>query len=101
MDNKIILEAIALQKCFAATYNRSRFKLAPYILYTRHEELYLDAIAVERDGLLPREVKLGTFKVAGLTSLASDEERFSRDLVYEPLAEKYVGTTLFAIADPE
>jgi WYL domain len=95
--NPIILEAIARQKCLFATYNRSAFKLAPYILYTRHGELYVDAVAVKRDGLPPREIKLGTFKVAGLSDVAVDDERFSAQPIFDPAAAKYDGTTLFAI----
>src|SRR3546814_19295620 len=58
--NKLVLEAIALRKCLEATYNRTNVKLAPHILYTRHDELYVDAVTVERVWRRPREVKLGT-----------------------------------------
>jgi hypothetical protein len=101
MDNKIILEAIVRQKCFNATYNRTLFKLAPYILYTRHGESYLDAIPVERNGMMPRETKLGTFKVSGLSGLSPNDEQFERDPIYVPQAEKYAGVTLLAIADKQ
>lgn len=66
MDNKMILEAIALKRCIEVTFNRMRMKLAPHILYSRHGELFLDAVAVEREGRTPDEAKLGRFKVAGL-----------------------------------
>jgi hypothetical protein len=94
----VILEAIALQKCIHATYNRSQFTLAPHILYTRHDELYIDAVAVERDGQPPREMKLGTFKLAGLSDLATQDRMFAPEPVYNPADPKYEGTTLFAVA---
>ena len=65
IPNKEFFEGVALKKCVAATYNKTQFRLAPHILYTRHDELYVDAVALEKDGAPPREVKLGTFKLSG------------------------------------
>ena len=45
-----IFEAIALQKCLKVTYNKMVVTLAPHILYTRHDEMYIDAVTTERDG---------------------------------------------------
>lgn len=92
-----ILEAIARRKCLLATYNRQRFKLAPHILYTRHGEIYLDAVALMRDGKRPRELKLGSFKVTGMSDLAALEEQFEPQRTYDPAAERYAGTTLSAL----
>lgn len=96
-SNKLLLEAIALQKCIAATYNRMKVKLAPHILYTRHEELFIDAVTVERNGKAPREVKLGTFKLAGLTELEFAGRPFQPEPAFNPKDPKYAGTTLFAV----
>src|SRR3546814_5044888 len=60
MPTKILLEAIARKNCIEAVYNRSAVKLAPHILYTRHGEIYLDAVTMARDGKPPREVKIGS-----------------------------------------
>ena len=68
-SNRTVFEAIALKKCVAATYNHSAVTLAPHILYTRHDELYVDAVTLERDGRPPRERKLGTFKLTGLRGM--------------------------------
>lgn len=93
-----IFEAIALQKCLIATYNRMVVKLAPHILYTRHDEMFIDAVTVERDGRPPRELKLGTFKLAGLSNIGVLDENFDamRGL-YDETDAKYKGVTLFAI----
>jgi hypothetical protein len=96
--NRIILEAIALGRCIVAVYNRMKVRLAPHILYTRHDELYVDAVTVERDGLPPREVKLGTFKLAGLRDLALGEQSFQPEPIFDPAESKYAGVTLFAVA---
>lgn len=95
--NQILLEAIALRKCIAARYNRGTVRLAPHILYTRHDELYVDAITVERDGKPPREVKLGSFKLTGLTDLELAGQHFEPAPIFDPTAERYQGAALFAV----
>jgi hypothetical protein len=95
--NALVLQAIALKKCVEATYNRAQVRLAPHILYTRHDELYLDAVTMERDGRPPREIKLGTFKLTGLQDLAVAERAFEPQSIFDPGSEKYQGVTLFAV----
>ncbi|WP_157219679.1 hypothetical protein [Flavisphingomonas formosensis] len=95
--NRVILQAIALRSCIQATYNRMAVKLAPHILYTRHDELFVDAVTVERDGQPPREQKLGTFKLAGLAVSGIVECDFALSADFDPAADKYDGVTLFAV----
>lgn len=96
-SSKLLLEAIALRKCVAATYNRNRVKLAPHVLYTRHDELFIDAVTVERNGEAPRETKLGTFKLAGLTEIELAARAFQTEPAFNPKDSRYEGTTLFAV----
>ena len=98
--SKLLLEAIALRKCIAATYNRGKVKLAPHVLYTRREELFIDAVTVERNGEAPRNVKLGTFKLAGLTELEFSGRLFQPEAIFDPNDRKYEGTMLFAVETP-
>ena len=94
-------EAIALQKCLMATYNKLVVKLAPHILYTRHDEMFIDAVTLEREGRPPRELKLGTFKLAGLGGVSLLDETFeAMHGLYDQTDAKYKGVTLFAI-DPQ
>jgi hypothetical protein len=95
--NQILLEAIALKKCVKACYNRVEMLLAPHILYTKNDALYVDAVALERNGLPPREKKLGAFHLAGLSDLSLSDQHFETESVYEPEAERYEGATLFAV----
>ena len=98
MDNNVLFfEAIARRKCIAATYNRQSFTLAPHILYTRHDEMFIDAVTVKRDGQTPRDVKIGSFKLAGLTDVSLESLAFSPEPVFNPDEVKYNGTTLFAV----
>ena len=96
--NRIVLEAIARGTCIAAVYNRMQVTLAPHILYTRHDQLYVDAVTVERDGQVPREVKLGSFKLDGLHELMLADRPFEREPVFDPGEDRYRGVTLFAVA---
>jgi hypothetical protein len=94
-----IFEAIALQKCLKVTYNKMVVTLAPHILYTRHDEMYIDAVTTDRDGRPPRELKLGTFKLAGLSDIQVLDETFEGMYgLYNEADDKYKGVTLFAIA---
>lgn len=95
--SRVVLEAIALGTCIEAVYNRMKVLLAPHILYTRHDELYVDAVTVERDGQPPREVKLGSFKLTGLREMALADRRFERQLDFDPGDSRYAGVTLFAV----
>mgnify|MGYP003394258167 CR=1 FL=1 len=93
-----IFEAIALHKCLRATYNRLVVTLAPHILYTRHDEMFIDAVTIEREGRAPRELKLGTFKLAGLSDLAVIDQTFeAMHGLYDENDDRYKGVTLFAI----
>lgn len=96
-SSKILLEAIALRKCVAARYNRIAVKLAPHILYTRHSELFIDAVTLERDGRPPREMKLGCFKLTGLTQLELAGQSFQPAPIFDPKAPRYADSALFAI----
>lgn len=81
-----ILEfAIDRSLMVSTAYNRGRSVLAPHSLFTKHDELYLRAVTVERDGRPPREAKLGTFKLIGLSDLALTDRSFDRDRMFAPL----------------
>lgn len=92
-----VLEAIVRQLCVSATYNRTRMILAPHILYTRNGALYVDADIVSREGMLPREPKIGVFKLDGLNDLQLIQRPFTPSPLFDAEAEKYAGVTLLAI----
>jgi hypothetical protein len=97
LANAVVIEAIARQVCLTATYNRTRVVLAPHILYTRNDALFVDAVTLERDGQAPRELRLGSFKLDGLGAVALDNRRFDISTLFEPGTERYAGTALFAV----
>lgn len=97
LPNKEFFEGVALKKCVTATYNKSQVTLAPHILYTRHDEMHVDAITVEREGQPPRELKLGTFKLSGLKDVVVEDRHFEFSELFDAAAEKYHGTTLLMV----
>lgn len=94
---RIFVEAIARQLRVSATYNKGRVVLAPHILYKRHDELYIDAMTIERDGAAPKEARLGTFKVQGLGDLRLENYRFRPSAMFRSSDLKYAGSTLLAV----
>lgn len=95
--SRIVLEAIATRKCLEGVYNRQAVRLAPHILYTRHDELYVDAVTLERDGQRPRELKVGSFKLTGIHDPRVGAQTFDPQPVFDPGEERYAGVTLFAV----
>lgn len=97
LPNKEFFEGVALKKCVTATYNKSKIVLAPHILYTRHDEMHVDAVTIEREGQPPRELKLGTFKLSGLKDVIVEDRQFEPSDLFDATAEKYQDTTLMVI----
>jgi hypothetical protein len=95
--NRAILEAIATKRVLSSTYNGTAFILAPHILYTRRDLVFLDAVPISKNGAPPREEKIATFKVDGMADIAMADGTFSICPLFEPYLEKYRGTTLFSV----
>lgn len=93
----ILAAAIERQVRISAIYNKGRVILAPHILYKRHDELYIDAVTIERDGAAPREAKLGTFKVDGLNDPRLDNYRFRPFPAFRSSDPKYAGGTVASV----
>jgi hypothetical protein len=93
----IILEGIVRQRCITATYNRAAIVVAPHVLYTRHGELYVDAVTVSRNMVMAREVKLGTYKLSGLSAVRLTGREFEASDLFDIEAEKYAGAVLMAV----
>jgi hypothetical protein len=93
----IIFEAIVKHQAVAAVYNRGAVTLTPHAIYTRHGELYVDAVTIERDGKPPKETKLGAFKLAGLAQLRLTPRRFEPSALFVGSDPKYDGVLLMAV----
>ena len=95
---RLIMEAIATRRGLWATYNGQVAKLAPHMLYTRHGELHLGAVVLERDRKPPRERKIGTFKLTGLSGLKLSDDGFEPESLFDAADPRYAETTVFSVA---
>jgi hypothetical protein len=87
----LIRDAMAGGHCISAVYNGVGITLAPHILYVVRGDLFLDAVVVVRDGRPPKMVKLGVFKLAGLSEVASTSRPLAPRLPLDPTNPKYLG----------
>ncbi|MEG3086500.1 hypothetical protein [Sphingomonas sp. PB4P5] len=92
-----VFEAIVRKMCLAATYNKTEMTLAPHVIYTKHDELFIDAEVLTRDGKPPKEPKMGTFKLIGLTALRITPRAFQVSSLFDQGSFKYADTTLMAV----
>ena len=97
-NNQLLLEAIALKKCVTLVYNNVSMKLAPHVLYSKHNAVFIDAVILEKHGLSGHNKKLGAFHLSGLNELQLTDQSFEIDAVFQPAAEKYAGVTLFMVS---
>ncbi|KKC27062.1 hypothetical protein [Sphingomonas sp. SRS2] len=97
-EAELIVQAIRRKLCIVATYNRTSMQIAPQILYTKHDDLFIDGVAVLRDGKVPSELKLGTFKLAGLNNVSLTAETFTVQSLFNPAEAKYEGVTIAKVA---
>lgn len=93
-DAQIIAQAVRRKLCITAVYNRIGMTIAPHILYTKHDDPFIDGVVLLRDGKVPAELKLGTFKLAGLNSVSLTADAFTVQPLYDPTDAKYEGVTL-------
>ena len=93
----VLRRAMSRRLCALASYNRSEIKLAPHILYTRHDDPFVDGQVMERDGKPPREIKLGVFKLAGLTNIRISTTPFTPLATFDADDPLYQGVTIQAV----
>ncbi len=97
MDNGRILQAIALRQQLTARYNKLALVLAPHVLYKRNDSYFIDAITLLRDGTPPREPKVGSYNLAGLSEIDVLEDTFQVHPLFDRMDPKYRENTLFMI----
>jgi hypothetical protein len=93
-EAELIAQAVRRKLCIVAVYNRTPMQIAPHILYTKHDDPFIDGVVVLRDGKVPAELKLGTFKLAGLNNVSLTAEPFTIQPLFDPTDAKYEGVTI-------
>lgn len=85
----IIRFALMQRICLSVRYNNMDMLLAPHMLWTKHGDLHVDAVTVERAGSAPKMFKIGTFKLAGLGNVALTSRTFVPQPDFDPADPKY------------
>lgn len=80
VPEQLLSAAAARKRLVEVTYNKGRSLLAPHSVVTIRDEPYLRAVTVARDGRAPRQPKLGTFKLSGLSEVEVTRRLFSTAL---------------------
>ena len=89
--------AIDRKLCVTAVYNKCAMLLSPHILYTKHDDLFVDAVVMSKEGKAPAELKLGTFKLAGLKGTSLSGEPFTVQSVFDAHNPKYEGVVVRSV----
>jgi hypothetical protein len=84
---ELISFAISRGICVLAAYNRSETVLAPHSIFERNGEPYLRAVTLETDDRVPKVLKLGTFKLAGLTQIRLASRTFPGTELFKEVDE--------------
>ena len=62
-----------------------------------NDSYFIDAITILRDGAEPREPKVGSYNLAGLSDVTVLENNFEVHPLFDRMDAKYRGNTLFMI----
>ena len=93
-----ILEAIVTKRCVTATYNRETVLLAPHALFVKNDAQHVGAATIERGGRIPREARIGVFKLDGLGGVAISDRPFETSPVWDARDERFE-SALIAVED--
>jgi hypothetical protein len=92
-----ILQAIVIKHCVAATYNRQPVVLAPHVLFMKHDALHVGGVTLERDGQVPKEYKMGVFKLDGLGEITIIDRPFQTSELWNPADERFADAPLMTV----
>lgn len=94
----IIMEAIARRLTVLAQYNRQVIELAPHLLFSRHEDLFLGALNLNKQRREGDEPILGKYKLAGLSDLKLTDTAFDPLPGFESAVSSPDEKVVFAVA---
>lgn len=92
-----LMEAIARKKTILASYNGGRLKLAPHLLFERHNDLFVSALNLSKVWRADEEPRLGQFKLAGLVSPELLDETFAPLPGFKPMPPRPDDALLLAV----
>jgi hypothetical protein len=62
-----------------------------------HDEYFLDAVTVERNGAAPKKIKVGIFKLTGLKNLIPDDQGFATLRKFTTYDATFKGTLIASV----
>jgi hypothetical protein len=95
---RLVIEAIALKRAITAEYNGTEMLLAPHLLFSRHDDLFLSALNLRKTWRSEEEMRLGAFKLDGLSNIALTDDTFESLSGFEPVAPRETDQEVFALA---
>ena len=96
-DSAKFIEAIALKRLVVAEYNGNQLQLAPHQLFERHGELFVSAFNTSKKWRNEEEMRLGHFKLEGLTKVSLTENSFEPLQNYDGSLPRTTDKQLFAV----
>jgi hypothetical protein len=92
-----LMEAIARQRLVITRYNGEQVRLAPHLLFERHGDLFVRALNLSKNRRPDGELRLGQFKLAGLSAAELLDEGFDPLPSYQPAPPRAEDTLLLAV----
>ena len=92
-----LMEAVAQQRIIVARYNGNLIKLAPHLLFERHGDLFVSALNLSKAWRPGDELRLGQFKLSGLSAAKILDEKFDALRSYNAAAPRPNDRLLLAL----
>ena len=92
-----LMEAIARKRVVVARYNGEEIRLAPHLLFVRHDELYVRALNMSKAWRSDDDRRLGQFKLAGLAETELLDDEFDPLPAYDAAPPRADDTLLLAV----
>ena len=93
----LIMEAIAQRLIICVRYNQKMIELAPHFLFSRHEDLFLGAVNLNKNRRNGEEPRLGEYKLAGLSEIGLTTRSFEPLPGFEAATFSPKNKLLFAV----
>lgn len=91
-----LMEAIARQKIVTASYNGNAMRLAPHMMFERHGDLFISALNLDKNWISLDVMRLGQFKLDGLSNVALTDDGFEPLESFEAEAPRPEDTLVLA-----
>ncbi len=91
---QLLCDTVQSGGCVDAVYNKGKVRLAPRIIYSKREGLFVDAFVMERGATPPKEQELRSFKLVGLTHVQAVAVSIIDLADWDHNDPKYLGATI-------